>query len=169
MIYVHACGNNKGRTHYLRYQECHLVFCGMWRWSGCDICHSRFILPLSRLGDISFLHKHFVCNPLGTSSLVAQLSMPGKGVTLAQHLCFYTYHVQLIAKYFPLYFPIVSIICSLFSIPSAFFIQLSQFFEYWKDLYSYSPIETRNAPSKIQILPKFCRNAYNLVIALYNP
>lgn len=78
MIYVHACGNNEGRTHYLRYQECHLVFCGMWRWSGCDICHSRLILPLSRLGGISFLHKHFVCNPLGTSSLVAQLSMPGK-------------------------------------------------------------------------------------------
>lgn len=62
--------------------------------------------------------------PLGSSVIHARK----QGVTLAQHLCLNTYHVQLVAKYCPLYFPIVSIICSLFSIPSAFFIQLSQFF-----------------------------------------
>ena len=145
-------------TNYLKYQECHLVSRGMWRGSGCDICHltdSRLILLISRLLGSSFLPKCFTYMPLVTSSGVTQAPVPGNELAML-NFCFLTHYVQLVTKsglLQRLLFPKL-VHSYLFHPHSLCFGPNHPLLSYWKDLYTHSPVKTRNDPSKIQISPK---------------
>lgn len=128
----------------------------------------RFTLLSSGSGAISFLLLiNTLCiNP--TRYLLGLLSYPVQEQVTCSSLIYHCmstglpniHHYRLpivpCVHSFPslcLFHPIIPILC----------------LSYWKRPLFLLSIETRNAPSKMQIWPKLCCSAYNLVIALYNP
>lgn len=89
--------NNKARTLPPDTRMSFNSSCGMWRWSGCVICHSGPSAPLKARCHLLSAWLS-MCIPLDTCSWVTQLSVAEETrVTLLNYLCFYTCHVQLVA------------------------------------------------------------------------